>query len=285
MSVNETNWNLNRATLDVLHEGLCNVHALATDIGSAVNNHTTILGNIISELDMFRFKTAVSIAEVTKFKEQFRFSKADVERLVDHLDLPARVHGDNNCSAPAAEALLMLLRCLSEPARLSDIELSFGWERTRLSRIARATVFFLYKRWKHILYFDADCLTGDKLTEFALAVEAQGAPLTNCVAMLDGRRRKCCRPSRNQRLLFNGWCRYCCLAYHTLTTPDGIHVHVFGPIKGRRHDWTIFKESGLPDLLRRHFDDSAGNAMVIYGDPAYGLSPHLISPFLGDNLP
>ncbi|KZV84138.1 hypothetical protein EXIGLDRAFT_700739 [Exidia glandulosa HHB12029] len=74
LSVNETNWNLNRATLDVSREGLRDVHALATDIGSAVNDHTTILGSIISELDAFRFETAVGIAEVSKAIDSIRVS-------------------------------------------------------------------------------------------------------------------------------------------------------------------------------------------------------------------
>lgn len=178
----------------------------------------------------------------------------------------------------------MVLRRLCEPARLCDIELSFGWERTRFSRLTRATIQFLYERWKHILYFDAERLTPEKLREFALAVAAKGAPLHNCCMMIDGRRCKCCRPVRNQRLLFNGWCRYCCLAYQAMTTPDGIHVHVFGPVEGRRHDQTLFKESGLPDILRRHFHDPTGGNLVVYGDPAYGISQHLLCPFKGNNL-
>jgi hypothetical protein len=44
-----------------------------------------------------------------------------------------------------------------------------------------------------------------------------------------------------------------CLKYHVIISPDGMIIHVFGPIEGRRHDETCFKGSGVLKVLEKHF--------------------------------
>ena len=55
---------------------------------------------------------------------------------------------------------------------------------------------------------------------------------------------------------------------------------MFGPIEGRRHDAYMLRVSGLTEQLQR-FQAPTGEACVLYGDPAYGLSRNIISPFRG----
>ncbi|KZV95583.1 hypothetical protein EXIGLDRAFT_610471, partial [Exidia glandulosa HHB12029] len=182
------------------------------------------------------------------------------------------------------EAFLMLLRRLSEPARLSDIELMFGWERSRVSRMATTVARTLWRRWKHLLQGDTARLTPAKLSEFARIVYDKGAPLTNCWAFLDGRRKRHLRPVRNQRICYNGWVRGHCEAYQSLDTPDGMHVHIYGPVEGRRHDQTVFRESGLPEWLDEHSVAPNGDRLVIYGDTGYALTGNVIVPYKGAHL-
>ena len=58
---------------------------------------------------------------------------------------------------------------------------------------------------------------------------------------------------------------------------------MFGPIEGRRHDAFMLSVSGLPIKLRP-LDQPNGQPYVIYGDPAYGLSRNILSPFRGVHL-
>lgn len=65
--------------------------------------------------------------------------------------------------------------------------------------------------------------------------------------------------------------------------PNGLIAHLFGPIEGRRHDAFILGVSGLlPQLERINKPD--GEPYVVYGDPAYGVSRHIISPFRSARL-
>lgn len=58
---------------------------------------------------------------------------------------------------------------------------------------------------------------------------------------------------------------------------------MFGPIEGRRHDAFMLSESGLLEKLRP-LTHANGDPCVVYGDPAYGVSLNIISPFRGSNL-
>ena len=178
----------------------------------------------------------------------------------------------------------MLLRRLCYPTRLSDVEMQFGWEKTRFSRVTRTTATLIYNRWKHLLKFDPIRLTPQKLSEYAHAIHEKGCLLDVVVAFIDGTLRRISRPIRNQRLVYNRWKHVHCIKFHSLVAPDGLHIHVFGPVEGRRHDETLYKMSGLEALLARHFYDPSGKPLYIYGDPAYGLGPHLLSPYKGPSV-
>jgi nuclease HARBI1 len=118
------------------------------------------------------------------------------------------------------------------------------------------------------------------LRRFADAVAARGAPLPNCVGFIDGTVRAICRPARNQRASYNGHHRVHALKYQSVVTPDGIIAHLAGPFVGRRHDALMLGESALLPRLAAHLNGVHG-PFYFYGDPAYGLSPHLQSPCKG----
>ena len=65
--------------------------------------------------------------------------------------------------------------------------------------------------------------------------------------------------------------------------PNGLIVHLDGPFVGRRHDAGIFQESSLLEQLIRKVNTN-GDAVYLYGDPAYPLLPQLIVPYRGANV-
>lgn len=202
-----------------------------------------------------------------------------MKRLAEALDLPEEIISPNGVKEDRTTALAMLCKRLSWPVRLTDIELACGWERTRVSRITTTLMQYIFHRWVHLLRWDSDRLTPETLASFAERVSRKGSPLNNCCAFIDGTMYEVARPIQNQRLLYNGWKRIHCLKYHAVVSPDGMIIHVYGPVEGRRHDETIYQMSGLADILRKNLWSPSGDPLVIYVDPAYGLSEHLICPF------
>lgn len=208
----------------------------------------------------------------------------EVHQLAAALQLPDPITCLNGVVEDCITALCMLLRRLTYPARSCDLEITFGWEATRFSRVCCAVAIFIYKRWKHLLVFDSERLTPAKLEEFCASLSDKGCPVKTCWAFIDGKLQKIARPSQNQRIVYNGWKRIHALKFHSLITPDGIHSNVWGPVEGRIVDRDLCKESGLAEILARYAFDESSRPLQIYGDPAYGLSAHLLSPFQGLNV-
>ena len=138
----------------------------------------------------------------------------------------------------------------------------------------------MYEQWSFLLTsFNRELLSPANLQIYADAIHAKGAPLTTCWGFIDGTVRAISRPSRNQRVLYNGHKRVHAIKCQSVATPDGLVVFLHGPVEGRRHNSVMLRESGLLHLLQKHSFSPNGDIMCIYGDPAYPLRPHLQDPF------
>jgi nuclease HARBI1 len=134
---------------------------------------------------------------------------------------------------------------------------------------------YLYTFMTHSTY-DLRRLPQAKLKEFASKIRRKGSPLQKCFGFIDGTVRAVCRPGLYQRSIYNGHKRVHSIKFQSVSTPDGIIIHLSGPWSGRRHDARMFKESGLPEILNENFE-----GYYLYGDPAYGCNNGVISPFRG----
>lgn len=84
-------------------------------------------------------------------------------------------------------------------------------------------------------------------------------------------------PNENQRSCYSGRKRRKCLVNLTDKTPDGLILYVYGPEVGRRHDITLYRQSGLDEELQQQ---SIINGVKFYlnADPAFILRPYLQVP-------
>ena len=65
----------------------------------------------------------------------YRFDKSDIPRLLDALSIPSKYVCVQGTTATGIEALMILLRRLTYPNRLSDLTKLFGRSKTELSLI------------------------------------------------------------------------------------------------------------------------------------------------------
>ena len=128
------------------------------------------------------------------------------------------------------------------------------------------------------------CLTWLDAPAFALAIEEAGSPLHNCWGFIDGTARPIARPVRYQSVMYSGHKRFVLIScLQSVTAPNGLIAHMYGPIDGRRHDAYMLQESGLQAKLAT-ITKPDGSPFVIYGDPAYKISSTIISPYKGSQL-
>lgn len=195
--------------------------------------------------------------------------------------MPDKITGDNRVCETKVTALCMLLARLAWPNRLVDMHLKFGWKPERVSRIVNTLLKFIYETWQHFLTFDLHRLTPEWLAAFTVLVHNREAPLSTCFGFIDSTLQEVACPIYGQEAIYNGWKRMHCLKYQVIVTPDGIIAHLFGPVEGLQHDAAVLTESRILDILDIHVYASDGTPLQIYGDPAYGISEHLITPFQG----
>lgn len=214
--------------------------------------------------------------------EKFRFTPSTLRQLAVLLRIPERVITTERTRCSGVEALCILLRRFAVPDRWSDLMSIFGRSRSGLCNIFLYTLDHIYAKFGDKIFLDRDRICA-KLGQYSRAIVNKGGEVYNVWAFIDGTVRECCRPGgdERQRSVFNGHKRRHAVKYQSLVTPDGIIAHAFGPIEGRRHDLTILRQSNLEAVIA---SDERFNGYVVYGDPAYGYSNQLASPFGGARL-
>lgn len=211
---------------------------------------------------------------------ELRFKKPDIYRLAAALRLPEVFKCSNGVVVESVEALCICLKRFSYPCRYADLVPRFGRPVPQLCMITNHMINFLYDQYAHLLHdLNQPLLSPQHLQMYADAIQNKGAALDNCWGFIDGTVRPICRPKEHQRMVYNGHKRVHALKFQSVVTPNGLIANLFGPVEGRRHDSGILAMSGiLPQLDQVSFSPT-GQAMCIYGDPAYPHRIHLQCPF------
>ena len=213
-------------------------------------------------------------------KAEFRFRKEDVFTLLDALHLPPEIRVYNGVVFDSVEALCILLRRLSYPCRYGDLIPRFGRPVPQLSMISNKLVGMLHTRFGYLLRnLDQPWLSRANLKAYADAIHQTGAALDNCWGFIDGTVRPICRPKQNQRAVYNGHKRVHAIKFQSVVAPNGLIANLFGPVEGRRHDSALLAMSGLLPQLAEYSFSPEGQALCLYGDPAYPHRVHLQRPF------
>ena len=213
-------------------------------------------------------------------KAEFRFWRDDIYTLLDIFNFPEELRCYNGTVFDSVEALCVLLRRLAYPCRYGDLIPRFARPVPHLCMISNLVADEIYVRFGHLLRdLDQPWLSRPNLQIFANAVHEKGAALDNCWGFIDGTVRPICRPQRNQRLVYNGHKRVHAIKFQSVVAPNGLIANLYGPVEGRRHDSALLAMSGLLPQLEQHSFAPDGQALCIYGDPAYPHRLHLQCPF------
>ena len=210
----------------------------------------------------------------------FRFNKRDIYNLKDKLQIPEDVICYNRTRVDGIEAFCVFLNRFAYPIRYGTMIPLFGRSVPELSIITYKILNHIHNNFSRLFSgFNHPWMTPNSLEEYANIVHNKGAALDFCWGFIDGTVRPVCRPTRNQRILYNGHKRVHAINFQSVVQPNGLIVNLFGPIEGRRHDAAMLAESGLLAQLQQHSRAPNGRVLCIYGDPAYPLRQELQSPF------
>lgn len=127
------------------------------------------------------------------------------------------------------------------------------------------------------------------LKKYVAAVHDAGAPLSGIWGFIDCTIRWIACPSQWQRVAYNGHKKFHALKFQAIMLPNGIFAHLFGPEPGQHNNNFLLNKSQLIDTcakfaVRDGTDEhtpAEARFLQIFGDPAYGISNQIISPFAG----
>lgn len=216
--------------------------------------------------------------------ELFRFTQSEIRRLCTSLRLRDEFVHVNKTTWTGLEGLCVVLRRLSYPCRFKDLRALFGRSNSELSIIFNQTCMFLRTTWlDHLINFTQANFFSPARLALYVATVAKDYPLKTCFGFIDGTVRAMCRPGDDQQLFYNGHKRVHSLKYQTIVAPDGLIVHLFGPMEGRRHDCALFNASDVLAQLQSLPPAPNGDTYCVYGDLGYALRPTVQIPFGGGN--
>lgn len=210
----------------------------------------------------------------------FRFLPSDIGRLVDLLHVGDAVSLTRYAITPV-ECLCIVLRRLASPARWFDLEELFGRSSSALCSIFFSTVGMILDRWGFLLSEWRTSFMRERAELYSSRIAATGANLDRCVGFIDGTALFLTRPGAGlQRSCYSGHKRRHAIKFQSVLTPDGLVFHLYGPVEGRRHDMTLYHESGLDTTLATALLID-GQRYYIYGDTAYFIRPWLQAAYQG----
>ncbi|KAL1943754.1 hypothetical protein VTO73DRAFT_4199 [Trametes versicolor] len=221
---------------------------------------------------------------------RFRFTADELIELASVLRLPPVIITRSRYRTTRLEALALTCARLAHSGDLFDLVKDYDRSESAISEIFNHTVRAIDDTWAHLLDFDSNrLLSPQQLASYAASIRDAGAPTSTVWGFIDCTIRRIARPSRFQRAAYNGYKKYHALKYQAVLIPNGLFAHLFGPWEGRRTDPFLLSESGLLDRCAKHavrLDADDGTPVEhryfqLFGDPAYGVSPLLISPYSG----
>lgn len=169
--------------------------------------------------------------EEAECRYEFRIDKKDIPRLADILNLPNVFKCTQRTVADRIEGLCMLLKRTAYPCRLNDMMRRFNRPVPEISMIINIVIDYIYDHQGHrITEWNDQILSPHKLESYAEAIHNKGAALENCFGFIDGTVRPICRPTRNQRQVYNGHKRVHALKFQSVSLPNGLIGNLYGPV-------------------------------------------------------
>lgn len=212
----------------------------------------------------------------------YRFTKADIRRIANLVNWPEiTTRNQYRCDRLLATCIFLHRSCCT--GRWYGVELKFGLFTPQLSEVYWEYAELFLERFGHVLNFRGQLLQ-NRAELYAQAIRELGGPLEKCVCFIDCTKVRMSRPGGGhmlQRACYFGHKRMHCLTYQTITTSDGLIFALYGLEAGRRHNFTLLRDSNWEHELAQALN-VGGEQYYIHGDNAYLMRPRLIIAFSHD---
>ena len=218
-----------------------------------------------------------------EFRALFRFEKRHMAEIMQELRIPPTFATLRyRYRVPGETAFLMFLLRMAHAETYVALLERFGGYPVWLSDVWHTVNMHINNNFRHVL---TDLHRWDNLVpQFAAYIHEKSGYYENIFGFIDGKLFKTCRPIQDQREIYNGHKKHHGIKDQSVSFPNGMIGHFFGPVSGRRHDSTMLRISGLKQQLyamntRLGININDDLLWAIYGDPAYERSKVILPPW------
>ncbi|KAF8589260.1 hypothetical protein K439DRAFT_1645177 [Ramaria rubella] len=199
-----------------------------------------------------------------KLTYPLRFTASELITLANVMLLPDPLFTRGGYRAPAIECIGLLCARLCSPE-------DHMRSPSQRSEITNETMSYIDSTWHHLLEWDdTGVVSPSTLQSYADMLHAFGAPSWSLLGFIDCTIRQTCWPGG-------------------VVAPNGLIVHMAGPYHAPQNNCGVLHMSQLLSKLQRHAIQPGScednplqdRYFQVYGNLAYGVSPVMISPFLG----
>lgn len=190
----------------------------------------------------------------------FRFNKEVILRMVRVMGWYRSSTLRNRYAVTPLLATCFSIRRVASPDRWRVAVRFFGKHASQLGEIfLEGMEVFLEKRGHLLIGPLNDFFIGGRAERYARGVMEQTQALDNVIGFIDETVIEIAKPGdeEQQRVVYNGHKVKHALKYQIVSAPEGMILHVYGHIKGRRQDWTLWLRRGfeeqLLEMLMIHF--------------------------------
>jgi hypothetical protein len=224
----------------------------------------------------------------------FRFTKQQLRRLLGAIRLNRKIVLPNRATYSGETCMLVGLFYMHRPVTQEQTADFLGI--TCQPNVSRLFSFFLdhvVSNFQHLIALDSE----DSLQMWAPYVEMFKRKLqmfhvagvdsqryNNVIGFVDGKLHRVGRPKQQpqhsaigvdtQKTVFNGHKHIHGIKFQAMVAPNGIILELSGGYRGRVHDSTMMRRSGLNEMMQA-LSHSANQPCHVYGDAAYPMLSHI----------
>lgn len=208
------------------------------------------------------------------------FTVSEFEELFNEVDeiIRERVHADSLLT-PKTKFLLALVWCKhNEVWRMQAKNFGINYS------YARQTVYQIFARTHSVL--EKKYIKWISVVERATTYQMPIPDWPTLLGSIDATVQRISRPSNRQSAFYSGKHKFHCLKIQAIVSPTGQLMHFTDCVEGSKHDFALFKESGLKELIEvenAKCNQLFGQNATVLCDSGYqgisNLLPGSVTPF------
>ena len=167
-----------------------------------------------------------------EFRAIFRFEQKHMAQLMQELRIPAMFRTQRHrYLVPGETSFLLFLLRMAHAQKYVELMQTFGGTPVYLSDIFLTVTFHINTNFRHVL---TDLSRWDHLIpQFASYIHEKSGYYKNIIGFINGKLFKTCRPVWDQREIYNGHKKHHGVKEQSVTFPNGMIGHFFGPVSGQ----------------------------------------------------